>query len=505
MRGAMQTAGQKRVLIVNCYIDDTRAPIRRAHKIPQAMGPAYLAGTLSPDLCDVRLYSELYSGPLEDEHLLAWPDMLVLTGLTTALDRMRHVTAYARTKNPKVIVVAGGHAVRALPRYCRQFFDYCCLDDIEQLQEVVTDAFGKSYAAEDIRPRFDLAYWLHNIGYLETSRYCNFRCSFCTLAPEGRSYSTYDIDDIRRQLLALGRRKYLVCIDNNFFGNDRQSFLARMDLLRTLWRSGQFRGWVALVTSDFFFDEENLTRAREAGCAALFSGVESFDTDWLQRNNKPQNTRIQPLDLIRRTLEAGIVFLYGLVLDVTTRRLADIRRELDFIVGCPEITLPAYLSISIPMLQTPFFYDCLRKGLLLPGTRVRDLDSTTLSFHPLDPVEEVAAFVRDLQTLRGYRSRILAHMGRFARRYRSALTLHSLGVALSNAALLCAPVRMSAPSAWRGVSLQRTHVSTTDVLDRVYSPAFTVDARYEDYFKPTFVTDQTGQLAEAVAADLLET
>src|SRR5438445_3916639 len=108
---------RKRILIVNCYVDETREPIQRTHKIPQAMGPAYLAGVFAPERCDLRLYSELASGPLEDESLLGWPDMLVLTGLTTALDRMLHLTAYARTKNPRVVVVAGAHAVPALPRY----------------------------------------------------------------------------------------------------------------------------------------------------------------------------------------------------------------------------------------------------------------------------------------------------------------------------------------------------------------------------------------------------
>src|SRR5262249_56631943 len=101
---------RKRVLIVNCYLAETRAGIGRSHKIRRAMGPAYLAGAFSRTLCEVRLHSELFSGPLEDERLLGWPDMLVLTGLTTALDRMRHLTAYARTKNRRVIVVAGGHA-----------------------------------------------------------------------------------------------------------------------------------------------------------------------------------------------------------------------------------------------------------------------------------------------------------------------------------------------------------------------------------------------------------
>lgn len=491
------------MLVVNCYLDDTRTAIGRTHKVPQSMGPAYLAGAFAPARCDVRLYSELSSGPLEDERLLAWPDMLVLTGLTTALDRMRHLTAYARTKNPGVIVVAGGHAVRALPRYCRRFFDYCCLGDVEELREVVADAFGQAYVAEEMLPRFDLTGWLGHIGYLETSRYCNFHCSFCTLTAEGRRYEAYEIDFVRRQILSLGRRRFLMFIDNNFVGSDRQRFLARLDLLREFRRRGQFQGWSALVTNDFFLHDDNLQRVREAGCVALFSGVESFDVDWLAGSNKPQNTRLPHVEVIRRTLEAGIVFLYGLVLDPTRRRLADIRRELDFVVGCPEITLPAYLSISIPILRTPFFHDCVRGDGLLPNTRVRDLDGTTLSVRPLDPVEEVGAFMRDLQTLRGYRARVLRHMVRFARRYRTSLTPYYLGVALSNAALLCAPVGVSGPTRWRALRPRRTYVSTTDVLDPVYTPAFRVDGRYADYFRPTAVTDSAGRVTDELAEDLL--
>src|SRR5207247_1625957 len=131
---------RKRVLIVNCYFDDSRQPIHRTNKIPQAVGPIYLDGAFSRELCDVRCYIELASGPLEAEDLLAWPDMMVLTGLTNGFDRMLHLTAYARTKNPKVIVVAGGPPVRALPLLARRVFDYSCRGDIEELQEVIAEA-----------------------------------------------------------------------------------------------------------------------------------------------------------------------------------------------------------------------------------------------------------------------------------------------------------------------------------------------------------------------------
>jgi hypothetical protein len=460
------------------------------------MGPAYLAGAFAPARCDLRLYSELSSGPLEDERLLAWPDMLVLTGLTTALDRMRHLTAYARTKNPGVVVVAGGHAVRALPRYCGRFFDYCCLGDVEELREVVADAFGQAYVAEEMLPRFDLAGWLGHIGYLETSRYCNFHCSFCTLTAEGRRYEAYELDFVHRQILSLGRRRFLVFIDNNFFGSDRQRFLARLDLLREFRRRGQFQGWSALVTNDFFL---TTTTWRHGGRAwPSFQRVESFDVDWLEGATS-RRTPAAPTWRYPRHWRPESSSSTGWC-STTRRRLAETGSLTspwmpgDHVAACFDVD---------PILRTPFFHDCVRGDGLLPNTRVRDLDGTTLSVRPLDPVEEVGVFVRDLQTLRGYRARVLRHMARFACRYRTSLTPYYLGVALSNAALLCAPVGVSGPTRWRGRRLQRTYVSTTDVLDPVYTPAFRVDGRYADYFRPTAVTDSAGRVTDELADDLL--
>ncbi|MCA1605583.1 MAG: hypothetical protein LC775_08970, partial [Acidobacteria bacterium] len=67
--GSLQSLPRKRVLVVNCYFDDTRQPLRRTTKVPQAVGPIYLAGAFDRELCDVRCYTEVASGPLEDEAL----------------------------------------------------------------------------------------------------------------------------------------------------------------------------------------------------------------------------------------------------------------------------------------------------------------------------------------------------------------------------------------------------------------------------------------------------
>jgi hopanoid C-2 methylase len=492
-----QKLRKKRVLIVNCYFDELRWPICRSKKIPQAMAPAYLAGAFSKELCDVLLYSELASGPLESEALFGWPDMLVLTGLTTAFDRMLHLTAYVRTKNPRAIIVAGGPPIRALPDFSHHFFDYCCMGDVEQMQEVVRDAFGPDYVAEEMVPRFDLSYWVGQIGYVETTRNCNFRCSFCSLTGEGRKYEKYDLDNIRKQILAAGKKRLLVFLDNNFYGNDQNYFHARLNLIRDLWKQGHFKGWTALVTNDFFLESKNLVLARKSGCQGLFCGLESFSMEWLRKYNKTQNTLIQPLDMIRSCHEAGLLFSYGMMLDPFTRSLTELQREVKYLIDTTEIPLPYYLSVPIPLPGTPFFYECVDQNALLPLTKLRDLDSTTIALRPLDPISEVAAFVREIQSPRGYTKHAIRHSVWFLRRYGSELNYHQILIALGNAAFFCAPIHVTAPNYSMLYRIhQRTHISTTELLDNAYTPVIPVGAMYESYFTPTMLTDSNGNLTD---------
>jgi radical SAM superfamily enzyme YgiQ (UPF0313 family) len=506
MPNAPTALRRKRILIVNCYFDDERRlPAARPRKIPKPMATVYLAGAFARECCEVRVYCEMYSGPLEDPGLLGWADMLVLTGLTTAFDRMLHLTAYARTLNENVIVVAGGPAIRALPRYSKLFFNYACSGDVEQLRDVIAEAFGRSYVAEQMFPRFDLAYWIGRVGEIESSRNCNFRCSFCTLTGEGGSYQKYSLKNIRRQILAAGRHEFLFFLDNNFYGNDRIFFLERMDLLRECWPMGQFAHWGALVTNDFFLRDENLTLARESGCTALFSGVESFNTAWLKKMNKLQNSCSPQVATIRKCLEAGIVFLYGMMLDVTTRTVDDLRSELEFVTGTSEITLPGYLSVPIPYPGTPYFQECLTKDLFLPRVSLRDLDSTTLVLQPFDSLGRVCRFLEDIRSMRGFRRCMFRQSLGFLRRYRRILSPEQMIIALSNPALLCLPSALTASNVGGNLlrpAPRRTYVSATEPLDPSYTPAFRVASQFAHYFRPTMLTDDNGRLAEELAEDL---
>lgn len=500
-------ANPKRILIVNCYFPERREPLRLVDEVPMPLAPVLLAGHFAPRLCEVRLYNEISDGFLELHHpeLLAWPDVLVFGGLTPAFDRMLHLSAYARTLNPRVITVAGGLAIRTLPRYSRQFFDYACLGDVEDVRGVIADALGPEYVADDPVPRYDLAPWIGRwVGYVESSRNCNFRCDFCTLTADARPYEPVSLDDFRKQIVALGRRELIHIQDNQFAGPDHRFFLDRVALLRVLRGRGHFRHWSGFVTDAFMWEDENLRLARESGCFSLLVGVESFDETWLRRVNKPQNLRRPQRDLIRRCLEAGILFQYGLVFDPTERTVAEMHQELEAIVEDPEVPAPNFIFIAIPVPGTPFFRNRWERGLLLPGTKVRDLEGSTLSMRPIDDIESVAGFLGGAKNLRGYRRRFVRHQVRFLWRYR-----HSLSAAQSLASTVCvgsimAPAALSNRRYLFRRRQPRTYVSTTDRLDRVYRPSLPVAAAYAHYFAPTMVTDAAGALNEALADDLLD-
>lgn len=492
-------ATRKRVLVVNAYCDDLGRNTGRRFSVPQALGPTYLAGAFAAEQCNIRLYNEQFSGPLGDAALLAWPDMLVLTGLTVAFDRFRQLAAYAKTKNSKVIVVAGGPAVRALPIRAKSFFDYVCTGDVEQMCQVVRDALGPAYVAEEVFPRFDLTYWFRSIGYLESSRNCNFRCSFCSLTGEGSKYQPYDLEYVHRQMTALGKRRLVIFLDNNFYGNDRKLFLERLAIIKRLWRHGQFRGWTALVTQDFFLKSNNLRLVREAGCLGLFSGIESLDPESLRDFNKRQNTKVSQIKLMRDCLEAGIVFLYGIIFDLAARTINACRAEIELLTGTPGITLPSFITQTIPLLGTPYFRECVDRRLLLPNVKLRDMDGSMLVVKPLDPLGDVTQFLRELPQLYGYRHRVIRHTAGFLRRYGRTMTVEQLAMAIGSAGMILG----STARPWRQrVRASRPFVAGSEPLDAAFRPAFPVDGRYAAYFTPTIVTDEHGDLHADVLADL---
>ena len=150
-----------------------------------------------------------------------------------------------------------------------------------------------------------------------------------------------------------------------------------------------------------------------------------------------------------------------------------------------------------------------QKKSIFANVKLRDLDGKTLSLLPIDPVPEVVRFVKDIQCLAGYRTRILRHQKEFFRIYRKKLPPEAMFTEIYNSLLLATPNLATAPTNIGRVLMsrfkyKRTFLSTTEALDPAYTPAFHVDSRYESYFKPTMLTDSEGNLLGELQEDLTD-
>ncbi|WP_299483079.1 radical SAM protein [uncultured Roseibium sp.] len=491
----MKATRRPKVLIVNAYVDPWRSAAPMRLFIPRAMAPYYLAGRFSPKQVDVRVYDEVHHGAMLNPRQFDWPDLVIFTGLTAAFDRARQLSAYFRNANPSVCTVIGGPIARAFPKTCAGVFDHVCQDDVEALDGLVEDVLGADYLAVDPAPRFDLAGWSFGLGFVETTKNCNFSCSFCSLTGEGRAYLPYSTQEISRQLDTAGRRSMLMVLDNNFYGNNRADFERRVDLLGERWRRGDFRGWGALVTGDFFKNPKNLAKVSANGCKALFSGVESLDPEVLRNYNKRHSLSSDPRSLARLCAEHGVLFDYGMMLDFGRQTIDEVDSQIDAVLESIETPLPALLSLTIPIPGTPHFEETVRAGRLMPNLRLSDLDGQKLVEWPKEPVERVVPFLADLLRFRGRKTALARHAIRHAWSRRNAFDHLQTAISMLGplvrfgGGLRIGSVRQMHRT-WQ--EPKRTFCAMSDPLSVAYRPSHRLDTKFAPDFEPLYLTDAEG-------------
>lgn len=490
---------KRNVLIINAYFDPWRTATPTRWFIPRAMAPYYLAGAFDRNRVDVKVWDEVFHGSMLDTRLFGWPDLVVFTGLTAAFDRAHQLSAYFRHANPSVVVAIGGPIARALPRLCEEIFDFTCQGDAEDIACVIRDVFDASCVAEELAPRFDLAVPTMGLGYLETTKNCNFACSFCSLTGEQRPYVAHSETSITSQLDALNRPLAIMVLDNNFYGNDRKSFHRRVELIGDRWRKGEFRGWGALVTGDFFKRPENVEFVAKNGCKALFSGVESFDPDVLKSFNKKQSVTSDPRALTEICAEHGMFFDYGMIVDFSQQTIAEVDDQLNAVLNEPAIPLPSLLSMTIPILGTPYFDESASAGRLMPNLLLSDMDGQKLVEWPKEPLEDVVPFVADLLRFRGRKAALAQHAVRHAWRWRKHFAWHETALAMIR------PLHRFGGKINLGSLRQMrqsrrepplTYSAMTDRLRSAYTPLIRLPSKFESCFEPLRVTDSDGALTE---------
>ena len=70
-----------------------------------------------------------------------------------------------------------------------------------------------------------------------------------------------------------------------------------------------------------------------------------------------------------------------------------------------------------------------------------------------------------------------------------------------NSGLLFAHEMLTSPG-WIGRGHKRTHISSSERLDKVYLPALRINPRYAHYFAPTMLTNKSGEIAAHLQDDI---
>jgi hypothetical protein len=141
---------------------------------------------------------------------------------------------------------------------------------------------------------------------LSTSRGCYWgKCAFCTVSPSTRGpYRRRDPELVHRDLIELHRRYGATCIS---FGDDCVAPATLRTLSRRLIWDGPALSWQCEARFEPALDAELLAEMRQAGCAQLIFGLESFSPRVLDSMAKGTRTGI-----VRRILgdcrQVGIAF-----------------------------------------------------------------------------------------------------------------------------------------------------------------------------------------------------
>lgn len=474
----------------------------------QPLTALHIASRLDPAQFDIRLYHEDWHGPF-DPAQAAGVDIVFLSGLQPDFDRMRQLSYAFRQAG--ALVVGGGMICSLFPAFASRFFDVVCVGGVDAVTDIARDFLAGEaqpiYRSDYLTPRpvtLDHGLWTRAgirspVLFIETSRGCGFKCSFCIIPAEGGGHVAYPIDAVRDAIddaiatsprLSLRRLYPQIVFHDNNFSDDRAHLDAMLAMLAAHKR---VRGWSAMITQNVLADHALIARMAACKCRQLFVGLESLDPEALRRYNKKQNLgRRGVIGDVAHAERLGISVGYGYLFDPRFQTAADMERELRTIADTPALPMPIYLSLIAPLVGTAAFWEDVTHGRLAPNLRLRDLEGETIAYWPLMDSPEALAGAIDRLFRRPWevtgRVRVLTKT--LARVIKARTWSPMQWWVIAGANLHSFMWARAYPSR------RRTYMAGEDVLDPQYMerPADLTDEDRARYFDPIAVTDAEGRV-----------
>jgi len=320
---------------------------------------------------------------------LAWADYVFLSAMIVQRDAARAVIA--RCQDAGVKIVAGGPLFTMEHEQFPEI-DHFVLNEAELtlapfLADLADGHPQHLYTTTEF-PDIHLTpapLWsLINLKHYDTvsiqfSRGCPFSCDFCNvtslLGHRPRTKTAAQIIAELDSIYALGWRKNIFFVDDNFIGNKKQ---IKSEVLPALieWRKGKIGvPFSTEVSINLVDDAELLSLMTQAGFDTVFVGIETPNEDSLIECSKNQNKGRDLVESVKQLQRAGLQVQGGFIVGFDNDTPSIFQQQIDFIQKSGIVT--AMVGLLQAPLGTRLYERMEQEGRLVKEFSGDNADGTT--------------------------------------------------------------------------------------------------------------------------------
>ena len=381
-----------RILLVYPEFPDTFWSFKHALKFIRKKAGAPPLGLLTvaamlPSEWEKRLIDLNVTGLTDGD--LAWADYVFISAMIVQRESAQAVIQRCKTFGVKV--VAGG------PLFTMEHekfpdVDHFVLNEAEEtlapfVRDLLAGQAGRVYSSDeypDIHQTPVPLWQLANLKHYDTisiqfSRGCPFNCDFCNvtalLGHRPRTKTAAQIIAELDSLYALGWRKSIFFVDDNFIGNKKQ---IKSEVLPALinWRRGKTGMPFSTEASINLADDPELMRLMaEAGFDTVFVGIETPNEDSLVECSKTQNKGRDLVESVKQLQRAGLQVQGGFIVGFDNDSSSIFQQQIDFIQKSGIVT--AMVGLLQAPLGTRLYERMQKEGRLVTEFSGDNVDGST--------------------------------------------------------------------------------------------------------------------------------
>ncbi|HZU86409.1 MAG TPA: DUF4070 domain-containing protein, partial [Anaerolineaceae bacterium] len=222
---------------------------------------------------------------------------------------------------------------------------------------------------------------------IQFSRGCPFNCEFCNvtalLGHRPRTKTAAQLIAELDRLYALGWRRNIFMVDDNFIGNKK---ILKEEILPAIihWRQGKIGCmFITEASINLSDDAELMDLMSQAGFYSVFVGIETPDEAGLAECNKTQNKGRNLVEAVKRIQRHGMQVMGGFIVGFDSDTPAIFQRQVDFIQESGIVTA------MVGLLQAPngtqLYQRMQKEGRLLSEMSGDNADGSTNIIPRMDP------------------------------------------------------------------------------------------------------------------------